>query len=281
MARSVSDINSQIVGQLVTNFAAINITIDPTKWSKRNIMRLLCFTFSACVAYLEQLMDVLKAAIETQVSQAAAASPLWIQAQMFNFQYSATNPQILQLINTVPAYPIVDPTLRIITGCSVSSLTPNEVTIKVAKSDPFVALTSGEINAAQGYINLIGTAGIKYTIVSQAADTLDINANIYYQGQYSSIIQTNVLAAIDLFLQNASITNFDGSIKLSEIEATILNVQGVIDVELLNMQATAYGGSPIPLIASKLALTRQWFPVAGYVVRNSPTGIYVFNFIAQ
>lgn len=281
MARSVSDINTQIVGQLVANFAAISITIDPTKWSKRNIMRLLCFTFATCVAYLEQLMDVLKAAIETQVAQSAAASPLWIQAQMFNFQYSASSPQVLQLVNTVPAYPVVDPTLRIITGCSVSSITPNEVKIKVAKQNPFVALASGEISSAQGFINLIGTAGINYTVVSQAADTLDINANVYYQGQYAALISTNVLAAIDAFLQNISLTNFDGSIKLSEIEAAILNVTGVNDVEILNMQATAYGASAVPLIVSKLALTRQWFPVSGYVVRNSPGGSFVFNFIAQ
>ena len=226
-------------------------------------------------------MDTLTLWVETKVSQSAAASPLWIQAQMFNFQYSSTTPQILQLINTVPAYPLVDPTLRIITGCSVSSVTPNEVTIKVAKGNPFQALAVGELSSAQGYINLIGTAGVNYSVVSQAADTLDINANVYYQGQYGAIIQTNVFAAIDAFLQNVSLTNFDGSIKLSEIEAAILNVTGVNDVELLNMQATAFGASPIPLIVSKLALSRQWFPVSGYVVRNTPAGIYVFNFIAQ
>ena len=281
MARFVADIQTQIQNQMVANFASIGITIDPTKWSKRNILRLLTFVFAVSDSYLEQLMDTLTLWVETKVSQSAAASPLWIQAQMFNFQYSSTTPQILQLINAVPAYPLVDPTLRIITGCSVSSVTPNEVTIKVAKGNPFQALAVGELSSAQGYINLIGTAGVNYSVVSQAADTLDINANVYYQGQYGAIIQTNVFADIDAFLQNISLTNFDGSIKLSEIEAAILNVTGVNDVELLNMQATAFGASPIPLIVSKLALSRQWFPVSGYVVRNTPAGIYVFNFIAQ
>lgn len=281
MARTVSDIQTQITGQLVANFSAVGITVDPTKWSKRNMLQLLCFTFATCAAYLEQLMDVMKASIETVASQSAAASPLWIQAQMFNCQYSSTVPQILQMIGTIPQYPVVDPTLLFITGCSVSSVTPNIVTIKVATGNPFTALSAPQLAAAQGFINLIGTAGVQYTVVSQAADTIDINANVYYQGQYSSIITATVLAAIDSFLQNASVTNFDGSVKLSELEAAILAVTGVNDVELLNVQATAYGSSPVALITSKLAIMRQWFPVSGYVVRNAPTGIFVINYIAQ
>ena len=102
MARTVSDIQTAIEADLVTNFANIGITLDTTRWSKRNILRLLCFVVATASAYLEQLMDALKLQIEVTASQSAAASPLWIQAQMFLFQYSATTPQVLELINTVP-----------------------------------------------------------------------------------------------------------------------------------------------------------------------------------
>jgi len=275
MARSVSDIQTQVVGQLVANFSAVGITVDSTKWSKRNIMQLLCFTFATCSAYLEQLMDVLKTSIETTASQSAASSSLWIQAQMFNFQYSSPTPQILQMIGTVPQYPIIDPTLRIITGCSVSSVTPNQVTIKVAKSNPFTALLTAELSAAQGFINLIGTAGVNYTVVSLSPDYVYVQANVYYQGQYSAIIQVNVTAAINGLLQNISVNNFDGALKMSDLENVIRNVPGVNDVQLVNVKcrsnATPFA-SAISLILNSLQISRLWMPVAGYCTQETTTG---------
>ena len=275
MARTVAAIQTQIETELVANFAAVGVTIDPTKWSKRNMMRLFCYIFAVSTAYLEQLMDVLKTSLEATASQSAAASPLWIQAQMFDFQYSATDPQIIQLINTVPQYPVVDATKRIITACSVTSTTPNEVTIKVAKSDPFQALATAELSAAQGYINYLGTAGINYTVVSLDADRIYIDANIYYQGQYSSVIQANVIAAIDAFLQNLSITNFDGSLKMTDLENVIRNVQGVNDVVLVNVRGRAAAdpfANGIDLILNQKVVQRLWNTVAGYCIQEDTTG---------
>ena len=152
----------------------------------------MSFSFATCAAYIEQMMDSLKADVETISSKSAAASSLWIQAQMFRMQYSATVPQILQIIDAAPQYPTVDTSLRIITGCSVSCDTPNQVTVKVAKSNPIVALSSPEASAAQGYINLIGSAGINYSVISLDSDKIYVNANVYYKGQYASVIQGNV-----------------------------------------------------------------------------------------
>lgn len=275
MARSVSDINSQIVTSLVTNFASIGITIDPNRWSKRNMLRAICFAFASVDAYIEQLMDTLKASIEATSSRSAAASPLWIQAQMFRFQYSATNPQILQLIDTVPQYPLVDPALRIITGCSVSSTTPNEVTIKVAKSNPFETLTGDEINSVQGYINLIGTAGINYSIVSLDSDKIYIQANVYYAGQYAAVIATSVKDAIRSFLQNISVVNFNGSLKMSDLESTIRAVVGVNDVLLVNVRGRDNASdfaSGIDIIKDATTIQRQWYPIAGYVGEETTSG---------
>jgi len=288
MARSISDIQTQINTELVAAFAAINITIDPTKWSKRNMMRLFCYIFSVCTAYLEQLMDVLKLSLEKTASQSAAASGLWIQAQMFAFQYSSTDPQVLQLVGTIPVYPLIDVTLRIITACAVKSTASNEVTIKVAKGNPFVKLSpSTELAAAQGYINQLGSAGINYTVVSLDSDKLYVNADIYYQGQYSAVISANVIAALNSFLQNLSITNFDGSLKMTDLENVIRNVTGVNDVVLLNVRGRADTDSysaGINLILNKQTQQRLWNTIAGYSSQENTTG-YTFadslNFIAE
>lgn len=287
MSRSIDSIQNQIQTELVSNFALIGITIDPTKWSKRNMMRLFCFTFAVCAGYIEQLMDVLKLSLETTASQSAAASSLWIQNQMRNFQYSATDPQVLQLINTIPQYPVIDANLRIISACSVTSTSPNEVTIKIAKNSPFEALTSPEQDAAQGYINLLGTAGIQYTIQSKDSDKIYINADIYYQGQYSSVIKDNVIAALNSFLQNLSVTNFDGSVKMADLENVIRNVTGVNDVVLLNVRGredTASFSAGIDLVKNKSVVLRKWNTVAGYCDLENTTGQTVndsLNFLAE
>ena len=286
-ARSVDQVNVQIISTLVSNFATIGITIDPTQWSKRNYMRLFCYTFAVCTAYLEQLWESLKLSLETLAAQSAAASNLWIQAQMFLFQYSDTDPQVLQLVNTVADYPIIDPSLRIISACSVNSTASNEVTIKVAKGNPFTALSTNEKNAAQGYINQIGTSGINYTVQSLNSDKLYVNANIYYQGQYSAVIQANVIAALNSFMQNLSVTNFNGTLKMTDLESVIRNVTGVNDVVLLNVRGrddvSPYSAG-IQLIGDSRTLQRMWSTISGYVAAENTTG-YTFsdslNFIPE
>lgn len=292
MARTTEQINTQIVSTLVAQFAAINITIDPTKWSKRNIMRLFCYTFAVCTAYLEQLSDSLRTSIEDTASKAAAANALWIQLKMFEFQYSATDPQVLQLIDTIPQYPVVDETLRIITACSVTSTAPNQVTIKVASGEanettPFFKLDSTQVAAAQSYINLLGTAGIQYTVVSLDPDKLYIDADIYYSGQYSAVISANVISSIVSFLHTLSITNFNGALKMTDLENLIRNVEGVNDVVLNNVRIrenTAVFAAGVDLILNRTVLQRLWNPIAGYIEEETTSGKTFadsLNFIAE
>jgi hypothetical protein len=233
-------------------------------------------------------MDVLKLSLEKTASQSAAASNLWIQAQMFAFQYSDTDPQVLRLVDTIPVYPVVDTTLRIITACAVKSTASNEVTIKVAKGNPFIKLDpTTEKAAIQGYINQKGTSGINYNVISLDSDKLYVNADIYYQGQYSSVIQANVITALNSFLQNLSVTNFDGSLKMTDLEAVIRNVTGVNDVVLLNVRGredTSLFSAGINLIYNKQIQQRLWSTVAGYISAENTAGYTLtdsLNFIPE
>lgn len=272
MARSVATIQSYIQDAVVANFAAIGITINPTLWSKRNMLRTMCFTAAAGTALLEQLMDLFKQNIELTVSKSAAATALWVQDKMFKFQYSATNPQIIALINTVPTYPVVDPTLYLITACSVTSFLSNNVIVKVAKGNPLAALATLEISSAQGMINIVGIAGINYVVVSYNPDKLMLDAEVFYQGQYSAVIQTNVIAAVRLFLFNLSATNFNGALKMSELEATIKGVAGVNDVVLRNVRGRAdtdLYSAGIDLILNTAIIQKQYLTIAGYIAEET------------
>jgi len=271
MARTIAQIQAQIIA---TKNAQPELA-GLTSTSKRAIWNLWTFVVAACIAIFEQLLDSFLTEVETQVAQSAGASVLWLQAKMFQFQYDATTPQIIQLINTVPQYPVVDANKRIITACSVTSSLSNQVSIKVAKSNPFVALATAELTAAQSYINTIGAAGITYNVISLNADKLYVQAQIYYQGQYSTVIQQNVIDAINSFLQNLSIVNFNGSMKISDLEGAIRNVAGVNDVVLNNVRgrddASSFSNG-IDLVLNNTVISRQWNTIAGYIVQETTTG---------
>jgi hypothetical protein len=271
MARTIAQIQAQIVAtkQAQPELAGLTST------SKRAIWNLWTFVIATCIGIFEQLLDSFLTNVETQVNASAGASILWLQAKMFQFQYDATIPQVVQLINTVPQYPVVDATKQIITACSVTSSLSNQVTIKVAKSNPYVALVSAELTAAQSYINTIGAAGISYTVISLNPDKLYVQASIYYQGQYSTVIQQNVIDAINSFLQNLSIINFNGSMKISDLEGVIRNVAGVNDVILNNVKgrddASTFANG-VDLVLNNTVISRQWDTVAGYIVQETTSG---------
>lgn len=287
MARSVEEIQNQIQEFLVGNFASVGIMLDTASWSKRNVLRLLCFTTSSAINYFEQLMDVYKGQLENIATYAAAGSRAWVQQKMFEFQYSSTNPQYIQVINNALGYAVIDPSLCIITACSVRVNVSNVVQIKVAKGNPFAKLTDLELFAAQSYAQEIGTAGITYSVGSSDADKLYIKADVFYKGQFASVIQANVILALNNFLQTLSVDNFDGSIKISDLEGVIRNVQGVQDVLLVDVRARAdiaAFADGTDLVLGQQVIARLWNSIAGYVIQETTPGATfadTLNFIAQ
>ena len=241
MAQTESQVQAQIEASILANpnltyTDANNVTWNITNnTSIRSIWGLWTFIVATCNVLLQQLMDLYQVTIEAIVAGSAPASQLWLQAKMFAFQYSVSNPQIIQLINGVMQYPVVDPTLNIVTACSVFTDATNTVQVKFAISNPLQAATSQQIAAAQAYINEIGGAGIVYNVNSLSPDLIYIQAQIFYSGMYSSIINTSVFTAINNFLTQLSQTNFDGSLKMSDLENCIRSVAGVNDVLMQNV----------------------------------------------
>jgi hypothetical protein len=251
--------------------------------SKRAFYRLLTRVFATCAFLLESLMDIYKASVENTASTAAAASAAWLQNQVFKFQYDASAPQIVQLINFAPAYPVVDASKQIISRCSVVTTVAGQTLIKVATGSTPSALSAPQLSALQNYVNTIG-ATISYVVTSTNADELYIQADVYYQGQYSAIISTNVIAAINIFL---AALPFNGSLKVSDIESAIKSVQGVNDVILKNVIArkdsTSFTSGTF-LVQNQQWISRIWATVSGYIISETTTGKTLtdsLNFIPQ
>lgn len=269
MARSIDDIQKAIIDDVAAQTELVTLTNNT---SKRAIWRLWTFVTASAIALFEQLLDIFKSEVETTVSLSAPQTPQWLQNKVFAFQYDATTPQIVQLINLVPQYPTVNADLRIVTRCSVKSTVNNVVLIKVAKSEPPQALTSGELSALQSYVDIIGVAGINYTVTSSTSDKLFVDANIFYNGMYTTGIQDTVIAAIENYLANIP---FDGVLKVSDLEAAIKSVTGVNDVVLNNVRArdnaTTLSNAQY-LVQNTAIVGRTWATVAGYIVGETTSG---------
>jgi len=268
MARSVDEIQAAIITdvQAQPELAAASST------SKRAIWRLWTFVVASAIAIFEQLMDVFKSEMETTVSLAAPQTTQWLQNKCLLFQYSATDPQVLQLINLVPQYETVNPALQIVTRCSVRTTINNTVLIKAAKNEPPEPLDGGEVSALQSYVNILGVAGVYYSVLSQDSDKLYVQADIYYNGAFSSIISANVIAAIEAYL---STLPFDGAMRINDLEAEIRAVTGVNDCVLRNVRARANGTSlsaATYLVNNNQFIGRLWNTVSGYMVGETTTG---------
>lgn len=272
MARTVEQCNQYIVDNLVIKFASVGITITPTSWSTRNLLRLICYSVSIAMSYFEQLMDVYLVKIQDIQDRSAAGSVSWLQNRGFKFQYSATAPQYVTVVDGVAEYPIINETLRIVTACSVNVVGACLVNIKAAKGATTLgALSALEVTALQEYYDTIGAAGVVYNITSQAPDRLYIEGEIYYKSSYSSVISANVIAAIDAYLFNLSHERFGGDILLSDIKKLIRSVDGVNDVSLENVECRTWAqavGSGTDLVLSYDEVLRKYVMNSGYIIQE-------------
>ena len=168
MARSIATIQATMDAEqaLQTDLTTLN---SP---SQTAIYRLWKFITSTIINYCEQLWDIYKSELETQISAAAVGSNAWLQSKVMKFQYSASTPQVLAVdSNFAINYPTIDTTLQIITRCSVTTTSQRVCLVKVAKSDPPVALSAPELSS------LSGIAGWWPTVPSLGSGNLPLHRN--------------------------------------------------------------------------------------------------------
>ena len=272
MAKTVQECYNEIVTTLTAQFSSAGITINPDNWSNANVLRNICWAVATGQSLSEQNIEVYLNEIEQIQSLSAAASLQWVQYKMFQFQYSATNPQVLSYVDGLPTYDPINEAYRIITACSVTKPATSYVAVKLAKgSTTLSALTSLELASAQDYIDTIGDAGTTYSVTSTDPDRLYIEGTIYYDGGYASVIQTNVIAAIDNYLKNLSLTEFGGSLKLSDLRNFIRNIEGVTDISLVRVSCRTESQAlfdGIDLVLASDEIERKYVSEAGYLIQE-------------
>lgn len=282
MARSQAVIKAQIISTISGVPIISQLVANPSQVQYNNNF---IDIIARAINFLEQLMDVLKSDLESKISKGTVGNSAWIQDKILNeFQYSSTNPQITELINFVPTYPVIDPNLRIVTRCSVVTTGLNTVDIKVAKSNPPVKMLTSEINALSAYLNQggdgtisgngrgIGFAGVYYRVNSFDPDKLYLDAEIIYNGQYASVIQASVVSAIENYLSNIP---FDSKVKIVSLVEAIQAVDGVSDVIIHDMAIRAdviAFANKTYMVQSNTTILSSCPTYAGYIVGETTTG---------
>lgn len=280
MARSVNEIQQAII----TDFQATPELAAASSTSKRAIWRLWTYVVAVAINLFEQLLDLFQVQLERTVDLTAPQTAQWLQAKVLEFQYDATNPQVLQLVDLIPKYQAVNEDLRIVTRCSVKSTVSNIVSVKVAKGNPPQAMTVQEVAALQSYVDILGVAGIIYNVEGNEADKLYVEADIYYNGMYASVIYDYVSTAISNYLANIP---FDGNLFISDLESAILSATGVNDCVLKNVRARRHAdpfSSSVFLVQNNATIGRLWATNAGYIVPETEAGetlLQKLNFIAE
>lgn len=268
VSETISQIENRLRAQLLSTppFSTTNMTPSQVGlWS--NFLN----TIATEIYTLQQLNNTFEVEIEAIISGVTTPTNKWWQAQVLKFQYSASNPQVVQLdlATFAPYYPNgVDATLRIVTNCSVVTAFNSQVTIKVTNNGSI--LTAPQLLALTAYIQTIDPAGINWVVINSLPDYLFLNAIVYYNGQYAGIIQQNVINALNAFL--ASIP-FDGVVKVSSLEDAIQAVAGVTDVvitEAAAMQESTYTASGYP---ARTIFVKEYQSYSGQIINGvAPNG---------
>lgn len=258
---------TQIENRLMTKlkatppFNAINMSPSAVAlWS--NFLN----TIATEIFTLQQLMNIFETEVESDVDVSSPETARWIKQRVLEFQYNPIDPQVVQVNSDLSvSYPIVNATLRIITQCSVTNDSSGGVIVKVASGSPLAPISAPQLAALTSYLDTILGGDISFVVVNENADTISIVGNIYYNGQYNSVIQASVITALNNYLSNLG---FNGVVKVSDLISIIRAVPGVTDASLSQIAVAPDGGSPVNLVYNNTEQAREYQSNSGYIVND-------------
>ena len=264
MARTVAQIKQSMLDakNADSTLSALTSTSQTAKWN------LYYFIVASCIAIFEQLQDLFKTDLEAIASTAAPSTPQWTRNKVLKYQKG----DVAQLNTTTftVEYPTINTANQILTRCAVITAPNRTVLIKVAKSDPPVPVSVGELAELQSYIETFNPAGIAFTLINENSDKMEVAATIYYNGQYSAVISTNVVAALNNYMATLP---FNGVISTQAVVDAIQAVDGVNSVSLTRIlvrkHTVAYGAGVTLYNLSPGVDSVQYQTIAGYVVQET------------
>lgn len=213
--------------------------------SKMSVMDSFMWVASACVWSLENLMDVFKMDVASDLMNKVNGTPAYYANALLKYQHGDS--LMMNEEGTQFYYPSVDPSKHIVTKVSYSEVNNEMVEEKDGKrtvykfydKDLILKVATGEagaysqidgetLTAVKAYMQQIAFAGTHMTIVSRKGDILVPKLTVFYDGGVSaSELMSAIESALNDFLTNLP---FDGAVYIQKIIDAIQRVDHVTDV---------------------------------------------------
>lgn len=276
MARTIKQIQDAIIAVVITEFAAVGITVDPTLWSKYNIRRLWTLVVATSQWTLEVLFDELKVYIRELLAAEKPHTLKWYATKAKSFQHG---------YNLVPDEDYYDNTglteaqivaSQVIKFCAAVEVIKG-VMLKTATVDnngDLVPVSTLQHNAFKAFMEEVKDAGVHLFYTNTDPDSLKLSLQIYYNAlilgpdgkRLDGTNDTPVPDAINDFLKNGII--FNGKFITSKMVDALQVVDGVEIPHIVSIQAQ-YGALPYTDIPV------EYQPDSGYLRIINPADLEI------
>jgi hypothetical protein len=245
MARTINEIVQELRAAFVANptvAAAYNLQPDKTfddQFSAACIEAVDTHIVATALALAERIQEADKAGISAIVERNRIGTGNWYVEMAKRFQWNDREQYFLQVDpgTGIISYNIDAPSDRIVSQAAYMETSAKEVFIKVARGEAgaLQPLTDDQVTDFLNYMRRIKIAGIMLNVVNLPADILRLQVNVYYSRSYNS---TNVRQAIIDSLNAYSLSlEFNGIVLRNAVIDAIQRVQGVVDVDIIQLHA--------------------------------------------
>lgn len=249
-----------------------------TSGSKVAIWRLMCYLTALAIWTHEKLIDVQTAEIEQRAEDSVPGVVRWYRDISLEWQDGDS----LNWDGKKYVYSPININNRLVEYAAAFE-SNNQVIVKVAKnngSDVPAALSAAEKSRFETYLNLRKYAGTNTSVISQAADVVDITCTIFYDplvlDSTGTLISDGVTKpieeAIDNYVYSLGAVNFNGKFRVIDLVDALQAATGFKNITFSAIGVTT------PAVTNILLATGQTYQsVAGHMEIGTLTATYTAN----
>lgn len=282
MARTLQQIQDEIKTNVRLYPSLDRFLFPEDGGSQTSVFNLIIYIVSLSMFTFEVLLDGFLSDVTDASQEVPVGNPQWVRKQILLFQYGDT---IILDENFIPYYATVDPSLRIVTQCTVQEEFSSEIKIKVAKTvaESLAPLDSIELSALSDYYygasdqQGIGFAGVRAEFISQNPDRMAVTGIVYYLGQFiESTVKQNVIDTINDYFANL---NFDGVVVLNTLVSRVNALDGVQNFIISNVNAREWD---VPINSgTNIPVNGTYQTIAGYLISEDIPSAQLVNTISM
>ena len=242
----------QIIDEMLLKKSVNPALVELTSTSKVSIWRTILEMVAFVIFNFQEAVRLHTEEVKTLIAEQKVPSLKWYRNQALRFQYGfdllPESDQFSQTYEATPGNVVIATTeqiesSKVIKYAAVTKAeTSSKISMKIATEvgGEIVPITDVVALAFKTYIEEIQAAGDNIVIVNYLADILKIDFNIVYDPLILLANGTSILSAtepvklaIKEFLKNLP---FNGELSVQKLEAAVLAVEGVEDLQNLQVQ---------------------------------------------